>query len=120
MKITENECLKALKKMKNNKSHGSDELTVEFIKVFWNTIKQYYVNSINLFLRKRSLNGATKTRYNYTYFQTKQRNNIIRKLEANKSVKVDWTFELFWDPLLTISPNLFFWKQPTVRSLQSK
>ena len=36
------------------------------------------------------------------------------------SFKVDWTFELFWDPLLTISPNLFFWKQPTVRSLQSK
>ena len=62
-------------------------LTVEFIKVFWNTLKQYYVNSINLFLRKRSLNGATKTRYNYTYSQTKQRNNIIRKLEANKSVK---------------------------------
>ena len=36
------------------------------------------------------------------------------------SLKVDWTFELLWDPLLTISPNLFFWKQLTVRSLQSK
>ena len=34
--------------------------------------------------------------------------------------QVDWTFELLWDPLLTISPNLFFWKQLTVRSLQSK
>ena len=22
--------------------------------------------------------------------------------------KVDWAFELLWDPLLTISPNLFF------------
>ena len=46
-KITENECLKALKEMKNNKGPGSDGLTVEFYKMFWNTIKQYYVNSIN-------------------------------------------------------------------------
>ena len=46
-KINENECLKALKEMKNNKSPGSDGLTVEFYKMFWNTIKQYYVNSIN-------------------------------------------------------------------------
>ena len=35
-------------------------------------------------------------------------------------LKVDRTFEILWDPLLTILPNLFFWKQLTVRSLQSK
>ena len=63
-KITENECLKALKEMKNNKSPGSDGLTVEFYKMFWNTIKQYYVNSINYSYEKRSFNGAIKTRYN--------------------------------------------------------
>ena len=34
--------------------------------------------------------------------------------------KVDWTFELLLDQLLTISPNLFFWKELTVISLQSK
>ena len=33
--------------MKNNKSPGSDGITVEFYKMFWNKIKQYYVNSIN-------------------------------------------------------------------------
>ena len=38
----------------------------------------------------------------------------------NRPFKVDWTFELLWDPLLTISPNLVFWKQLTVRSLHSK
>ena len=36
------------------------------------------------------------------------------------SFKVDWTFELLLDPLLTISPNLFFLKELTVISLQSK
>ena len=35
-------------------------------------------------------------------------------------LKVDWTFELLLDPLLTISPNLFFWKELSVISLQSK
>ena len=35
-------------------------------------------------------------------------------------LKVDWTFELLLDPLLTISPNLFFLKELTVISLQSK
>ena len=43
-----------------------------------------------------------------------------KKKKKKGSFKVDWTFELLWDPLLTISPNLFFWKQLTVRSLQSK
>ena len=33
--------------MKNNKRPGSDGLTVEFYKMFWNTIKQYNVNSTN-------------------------------------------------------------------------
>ena len=32
--------------MHNNKSPGSDCITVEFYKMFWNTIKQYYVSSI--------------------------------------------------------------------------
>ena len=40
--------------------------------------------------------------------------------DQNMALKVDWTFELIWDPLLTISPNLLFWKQLTVRSLQTK
>ena len=62
-KITENECLKALKEMKNNKSPGSDGLTVEFYKMFWNTIKQYYVNSINYYYQNghlKELQGIIK------------------------------------------------------------
>ena len=35
--------------MKNQKSpgSGSDGITVEFYKLFWNDIKHYYINSIN-------------------------------------------------------------------------
>ena len=41
------ECAIALKQMKNGKSPGSDGLTTEFFKIFWNTIKHFYINSIN-------------------------------------------------------------------------
>ncbi|MCW4346095.1 MAG: reverse transcriptase domain-containing protein, partial [Candidatus Thiodiazotropha endolucinida] len=45
--LSEEECSKALKKKKNQKSPGSDGLTVEFYKIFWNTIKNFYINSMN-------------------------------------------------------------------------
>ena len=37
----------ALKQTNNGKSPGSDGLTTEFFKIFWNTIKSFYINSIN-------------------------------------------------------------------------
>ena len=76
---------------------------------------------------------APKSHYIFFYASLAQRKSQSKEMnntETNenmhsnstraKFVKVDWTFELLWDPLLTISPNLFFWKQLTVRSLQSK
>ena len=45
--LTEHELATALKDMKNKKSPGSDGLTTEFYKLFWNNIKQFYINSIN-------------------------------------------------------------------------
>ena len=44
--LTEHELATALKDMKNQKSPGSDGLTTEFYKLFWNDIKQFYINSI--------------------------------------------------------------------------
>ena len=41
------ECELAVKEMCNNKSPGSDGLTVEFYKLFWNDIKLYLINSLN-------------------------------------------------------------------------
>ena len=37
-KITEYECTCALREMNNNKSPGSDGITTEFYKIFWNDI----------------------------------------------------------------------------------
>ena len=43
--ITIDECSKALKKMKNGKTPGTDGLTVEFYKMFWNDIKDLVFES---------------------------------------------------------------------------
>ena len=45
--LSENECLVALKDMKNNKSPGSDGISTEFYKIFWNDVKLYFTNSLN-------------------------------------------------------------------------
>ena len=45
--ITEYECASALRDMNNNKSPGSDGITTEFFKIFWNDFKSFYVNSLN-------------------------------------------------------------------------
>ena len=47
-KLSEYKCAMPLKGMNNNKSPGSDGLTTEFFKIFWNTIKTFYLDSINL------------------------------------------------------------------------
>ena len=58
--ITDEECTKALKDMQNNKSPGSDGITVEFYKIFWKTIKQYYIKSINYSFESGSLTELQK------------------------------------------------------------
>ena len=45
--LTEYECANALKYMKNNKSPGSDGITTEFYKIFWNILKLYLIKSLN-------------------------------------------------------------------------
>ena len=45
--LNEEECKIALKEMKNNKSPGSDGITTEFYKIFWNDIKKFYIDSLN-------------------------------------------------------------------------
>ena len=58
--ITESECINALKSMKNQKSPGTDGITVEFYKLFWNNVKEFYVNSINYSFQTGSLTELQK------------------------------------------------------------
>ena len=58
--LTEHECKIALKDMKNNKSPGSDGISTEFYKIFWNDIKQFYIASINYSYRHESLTSLQK------------------------------------------------------------
>ena len=58
--LTEYECGIALKQMQNNKSPGSDGITTEFFKVFWNTIKTFLVNSLNYSFQNKNLTDLQK------------------------------------------------------------
>ena len=51
-KLSTQECLNALKNMKNNKSPGVDGYTAEFYKFFWNDLKFYLLNSFNYSFKK--------------------------------------------------------------------
>lgn len=46
--------------MKNQKSPGSNGIKVEFYKLFWNNIKQFYVNLINYSVEIGSLTELQK------------------------------------------------------------
>ena len=78
--LTETECANALLKMNNNKSPGSDGLTVEFYKIFWNDIKQYLTNSINLSYQNGSL----------TQMQKQGIINLIPKKDKDTSSLHNW------------------------------
>jgi len=46
--------------MANNKSPGSDGLTVEFYKIFWSTLKEHYIKSINFSFENGELTALQK------------------------------------------------------------
>ena len=54
-KISKDEVLSTLKRMKNGASPGSDGFTVEFFKFFWNDMGTLLVCAINKSFRKESL-----------------------------------------------------------------
>ena len=50
------ELLKALKLMQNNKSPGNEGLTKEFYEMFWNEIKNPFINFIMEAREKKEIN----------------------------------------------------------------
>lgn len=63
--LSEEEILVVLKKMKNNKSPGSDGFTVEFFKFFYNDLKVFIRKAINEGYREGKAFNYTKARNNY-------------------------------------------------------
>ena len=64
--ISDNECIKALKDMKNNKSPGSDGITAECYKIFWPDLKAFYLNSINMSNGSRNRTSTTEHYNSFT------------------------------------------------------
>ena len=59
-KLNDYECFKALDEMETNKSPGSDGLSVEFYKIFWKELKQYFLKSINYSFENNHLTDLQK------------------------------------------------------------
>ena len=74
--VTEKECVEALSRMKNNKSPGSDGLTVEFYKCFWSKIKDMLMNSLNEGHRKQQLSPSQNMAVLALLFKKGNRNSI--------------------------------------------
>ena len=82
--ITEEELLCALKRLKNGSSPGSDGITVEFLKMFWQHLKKLLTLSINHSFNLGTL-SSTQRRAVITLIH-KGRDlprRILKKLEAN-------------------------------------
>ena len=59
-KIEIEEASEALKKMKNNRSPGSDGFTVEFFKFFWKDLKDFMIRAINFSYTNGELSNTQK------------------------------------------------------------
>ena len=53
--VTENECLKAICQLANNKSPGPDGFSVEFYKCFWDDLKQPFMECLKYSINKDQL-----------------------------------------------------------------
>lgn len=78
--INEHESATALKEMNNNKSPGSDGLTTEFYKIFWNDLKLFFIKSINFSYVNKSL----------TELQTQSIITMLPKANKDTSLIDNW------------------------------
>ena len=58
--LAEKECEEAVKDMKNGKTPGTDGLTAEFYKIFWQDLKNAMVKSFNYSFQSKSLSEIQK------------------------------------------------------------
>ena len=82
--ITENECRNALDKMSLNKSPGSDGLTVEFYRVFWEDIKLRVIGPFNEAFSEKEL-AETQ---NYSIIKLLFKKNNREELKNYRPIKI--------------------------------
>ena len=80
--ITLAECTKALSMMQNNKSPGSDALTTEFYRTFWDIISTYVVNSFNYAFNTENLSICQRQGIISLIPKKKKDNLYLKKLET--------------------------------------
>ena len=85
-KISKDEVLSTLKRMKNGTSPGSDGFTVNFLKFFWNDISSLLARAINESFRKESLSSPQK-QCNYSATKGGQTATVSQNLETNHAIK---------------------------------
>ena len=66
-KLTECECWLALKSMNLNKSPGSDGLSVEFYKCFWEDLKQMVIDCLNQGYDTKRIVVFSKSSHSYSF-----------------------------------------------------
>ena len=85
--ITKSEIIKALKRMKNNKSPGSDGYTVEFFKFFSKDLLDFVLRSINYGFNNHEL-SSTQRQGIITCLPKGEKSKLyLKKLEAYYAVK---------------------------------
>ena len=82
------ECKRALMMMENNKTPGTDGLTLEFYRYFWNPVSKYIVESFNYGLQHGSLSIS-------------QRQGIISLIPKKKNTE----YLTNWRPVLLLNVN---------------
>ena len=77
--LTKKDLYNSLKTMQNDKSPGNDRLTKEFYEIFWNELKEIFVDSVSETKEKRHLSAS-------------QRQAIIRLSE--KKIKIRDSYKI--------------------------
>lgn len=81
--FTIEECTNAVKELKSNRSPGSDGLTPEFYKVFWNDIKEIVTDSLNEGFEQGELSFSQRRGIINLLYKKGDKNSLDIKLSSN-------------------------------------
>ena len=85
------ECEIALKTMENNKTFGTDGLTPEFYRFFWNLLGSFMVNSFNYAFRNGALSISQRQGIISLIPKKKKNTEYLKNWRPVSSLNVDYT-----------------------------